>query len=317
LEYLQLVAGLVLLFAGGESLVSGSVRFARATGFPPLLIGLTLVAFGTSVPELATSIDAAMAGSPGIAVGNVVGSNITNILLIIGLVALISPIACAPDTMRRDGSVMLMAALVCVLVLRYGQLTWWIGAAFLAGLLVYIGMAIRYTPHPPEGDTISEQPLPDSAVKRHVLPLLTALIGLMLVLVGASWLVNSAISIAHALGVNESIVGLTVVAAGTSMPELVTSLVAAIRRQADIAIGNIIGSNIFNVLGILGATAVVEPIPVPEQIRGFDGYFMCAVTLVFIAASITGRRISRGEGAVFLLCYCAYLTLLSTHLQDQ
>lgn len=316
MEYLQLVAGLVLLFVGGESLVNGSVKFARGIGFPPLLIGLTLVAFGTSIPELATSIDAALAGSPGIAVGNVVGSNITNILLIIGLVALVSPIACSADTVRRDGSIMFMTAMVCLLVLRYGQLTWWIGMLFIAGLFAYIAMAIRYTPASPEAESESGAQLAATGLKRHLVPLLIALIGLSLVLLGASWLVDSSISIAHGLGVNESIIGLTVVAAGTSMPELVTSLVAAIRRQADIAIGNIIGSNIFNVLGILGATAIVEPIYVPEQIRGFDGYLMCIVTLAFIAASITGRRISRGEGAVFLACYVGYIALLSTHIRD-
>ncbi|MCI0518202.1 MAG: calcium/sodium antiporter [Woeseiaceae bacterium] len=312
---MQLVAGLALLFLGAELLVNGSVKFARAIGFPPLLIGLTLVAFGTSIPELATSIDAALAGSPGIAVGNVVGSNITNILLIVGLVALFSPIACAADTVRRDGSVMFLTALVCQMALLYGQLTWWIGLLFLAGLAAYLLIALRYTPAVPQTGTLHAAALPETAIKRHAVPLLIALIGLMLVLVGASWLVGGSILIAHELGVNESIIGLTIVAAGTSMPELVTSLVAAVRRQADIAIGNIIGSNIFNVLGILGTTALVEPIWVPEQIRNFDGYLMCIVTLAFIVASITGRRISRGEGAAFLAVYVAYIALLATHIE--
>lgn len=310
MEYIQLAAGLALLFVGAELLVSGSVKFARGIGFPPVLIGLTLVAFGTSIPELATSIDAALADSPGIAIGNVVGSNITNILLIIGLVALVSPIACAVETVRRDGSVMVVTALMCQMALLYGQLTLWIGLLFVAGLVAYILGAVRYTQAEPETGT-----LPAGGATRHAMPLLIALIGLMLVLVGASWLVDGSILIAHKLGVNESVIGLSIVAAGTSMPELVTSLVAAIRRQPDIAIGNIIGSNIFNVLGILGVTAIMEPIWVPEQIRNFDGYLMCAVTLAFIAASITGRRISRGEGAVFVALYVAYMGLLATHVE--
>lgn len=316
MEYFLLIAGFVLLFAGGELLVSGSVRFARGIGFPPLLIGLTLVAFGTSAPELATSIDAALAGSPGIAVGNVVGSNITNILLIVGLVAVFSPIACAAEVVRRDGSVMLVSAILCVLALQAGLLSRWIGIGFTLGLAIYIYAAIHMARRSDASEAELENPAPHSKFNRHLKPLLVAAFGLALVLVGASWLVDSSIAIAKRLGVNESIVGLTIVAAGTSMPELVTSLIAAIKREADIAIGNIIGSNIFNVLGILGVTALVEPIAVPAQIRNVDGFLMCAVTLLFLAASITGRRISRGEGAVFLAMYVGYLALAATHLTD-
>jgi cation:H+ antiporter len=317
LEYLQLIAGFAVLFAGGESLVNGSVRFARAIGFPPLLIGLTLVAFGTSAPELATSIDAALAGSPGIAIGNVVGSNITNILLIVGLVAAISPIACSAEVIRRDGAVMMVAAILCVVALQFDNLTRWTGVLFLFSLSAYLLLAIRTAKQVPHtaGEVVAGG-VSGSAFTRLVAPLLIAVFGLVLVLIGASWLVDSSISIAKRFGVNESIVGLTIVAAGTSMPELVTSLVAALRRQADIAIGNIIGSNIFNILGILGVTAVVEPISVPQQIRDFDGYLMCAVTLLFVAASLTGRRISRAEGTIFLGMYVGYLALASTHIND-
>lgn len=316
MEYLLLIGGFVLLFIGGESLVSGSVRFARGIGFPPLLIGLTLVAFGTSAPELATSIDAALAGSPGIAVGNVVGSNITNILLIVGLVAVFSPIACAVEVVRRDGSVMLISAILCVLALQAGFLSRWMGIGFTLALALYVYVAIRMARQERKSETEVDGSEQKTGSARHLKPLLVAAFGLALVLVGASWLVDSSIAIAKRLGVNESIVGLTIVAAGTSMPELVTSLVAAIKREADIAIGNIIGSNIFNILGILGVTAIVEPIAVPAQIRNVDGFLMCAVTLLFVAASITGRRISRGEGAVFLAMYVGYLGLAATHLMD-
>ncbi|MDH4046509.1 MAG: calcium/sodium antiporter [Gammaproteobacteria bacterium] len=316
MEYLQLVAGFVLLFVGGESLVSGSVKFARGIGFPPILIGLTLVAFGTSAPELATSIDAALAGSPGIAVGNVVGSNITNVLLIIGLVAVISPIACSAEVVRRDGSIMLLASILCLMALRYGELTRWIGVTFVLALAAYLIFAVRTASRIETTEEAFANDAPSAGLVRHVKPLLIAVFGLTLVLIGADWLVDSSISIAQRLGVNESIVGLTIVAAGTSMPELVTSLIAAIRREADIAIGNIIGSNIFNILAILGATAVVAPISVPAQIRNFDGYMMCVVTLLFVAASITGRRVSRGEGLIFLAMYIGYIALASTHIKD-
>jgi cation:H+ antiporter len=316
MDYFLLAAGFVLLFVGGESLVNGSVRFAKGIGFPPLLIGLTLVAFGTSAPELATSIDAALAGSAGIAVGNVIGSNITNVLLIVGLVAVFAPIACEAAVVRRDGSVMLISAILCVLVLQSGTLTRWIGAAFTVSLAAYIFFAIRTTASDQVAAVASDGVMPKKGGWRHVKPLLIAIFGLLLVLIGANWLVNSSIAIAKVLGVNESIVGLTIVAAGTSMPELVTSLIAAIKRQSDIAIGNIIGSNIFNILGILGVTALVEPIDVPAQIRNVDGFLMCGVTVLFVAASITGRRISRGEGALFLAMYVAYLALAATHIND-
>jgi len=211
---------------------------------------------------------------------------------------------------------MLVSSILCVLALQAGVLSRWIGAAFALALAIYIFAAIRMATKATSAESAPDTELPASGFDRHLKPLLVAVFGLTLVLVGASWLVNSSISIAKHLGVNESIVGLTIVAAGTSMPELVTSLIAAVRRQADIAIGNIIGSNIFTVLGILGVTALVEPIAVPAQIRNVDGFLMCAVTLLFVAASITGRRISRGEGAVFLAMYVGYLGLAATHLMD-
>ncbi|MEQ9562420.1 MAG: sodium:calcium antiporter, partial [Woeseiaceae bacterium] len=227
-----------------------------------------------------------------------------------------APIACDVSVVRRDGSVMLVSAILCVLVFQTGTLNRWIGAAFTVALATYILIAIRATAPERAAAALIDAEMPKTGYWRHVKPLLIALFGLVLVLIGANWLVNSSIAIAKGLGVNESIVGLTIVAAGTSMPELVTSLIAAVKRQSDIAIGNIIGSNIFNILGILGVTALVQPIDVPAQIRNVDGYLMCGVTLLFVAASITGRRISRGEGALFLAMYVAYLALAATHIKD-
>ena len=310
MPYLYFVSGLILLFVGGESLVSGAVRFARVLGLSPLVIGLTLVAFGTSVPELVASLEAALRGSPGIAVGNVVGSNITNILLIIGLVAAISPVACVPGLMRRDGVIMVVTAFVCLAALIADALTVWTGALFVAGLVAYVLHAFRAGAHAGAGLTDDVLSLPGGIGATK--PLLLAITGLVLVLAGASLLVEGAIEIATELGIRESTIGLTIVALGTSLPELVTSMIAAFKRQAEIAVGNIIGSNIFNVLGILGITSLVSPLPVADEIRAFDGYVMCAVTLLFMAASISGRRISRGEGALFLGLYAAYIAFLST-----
>jgi cation:H+ antiporter len=212
---------------------------------------------------------------------------------------------------------MLASAFVCLAVFQFGMLTRWTGFLFALALVAYIANAIRMSVREPGVDNpTAEGESNRTGYKRHVKPLLITAFGLTLVLIGASWLVDSSIAIAKRLGVNESIVGLTIVAAGTSMPELVTSLIAAMRRQADIAIGNIIGSNIFNILGILGVTALVEPIAVPAQIRNVDSFLMCGVTLLFVAASITGRRISRVEGIVFLALYVAYLMLASTHIKD-
>jgi cation:H+ antiporter len=307
----MMIAGLALLLVGGDLLVRGAVSTASALGVPPLVIGLTLVGFGTSTPELMTSVQAALAGSPGVAVGNVVGSNICNILLILGIAAMIRPVEAAPGPFRRDGPVLAGATALCLAVLLAGGIGRLAGAAFVALLAAYVWAALaasRGAAAAPAGAAVVVTA--DRRALVRGVPM--ALAGLGLVILGAGWLVDSAISIAAGLGVSDALIGLTIVAVGTSLPELTASVVAAWRGQSDVAFGNVVGSNIYNILGILGTTALVRPTPAPPEIMGFDGWVMTAATAALIAAAITGGRVSRAEGAAMLAGYAAYLGWLIT-----
>lgn len=301
MDYLYLIGGLVGLFFGGEALVRGSVGIARRMAIPSLLIGLTVVGFGTSTPELLVSVDAAWRGVPDIALGNIVGSNIANILLIIGLSALIWPIKVMGATLRRDTAVMMAAALVLVPVFAMGQLGRVSGVILVAGLAAYLIWAYRQP-----GDLEAEEvgvPAPASAL----VSTLWVIGGLVALMVGARFLVDGAVNIARGYGISEAFIGLTIVAVGTSLPELATSLIAAFRRQSEIAIGNIVGSNIFNVLGILGVTALIAPIPVASRFLTFDLPVMIAVSLVLTALLLTRPVIGRGIGVAMLAGYVAYV----------
>lgn len=304
MDILFLLGGLAGLLVGGELLVGGAVALALKARIPPMVIGLTLVGFGTSTPELVTSIQAALAGSPGIAIGNVVGSNICNVLLILGLAALIAPIAIGRDGFRRDMTVLTVATIACtaaVLTGTLGALAGGVLVALLAGYLVW-------TVVPALGTPSDGTDLPASSTGIAALRFIG---GLAVTLVAAHFLVRGAISISAALGVSEAVIGVTVVAVGTSLPELVTSVIAARRGQSDIAFGNVVGSNIFNILGILGATALVTPLAVPAEIARFDIWVMVAATLALIVAAFTGWRVTRGEGAAMLAAYTAYLAVLA------
>ena len=301
MDYLYLIGGLVGLFFGGEALVRGSVGIARRMAIPPLLIGLTLVGFGTSTPELLVSVDAAWRGVPDIALGNIVGSNIANILLIIGLSALVWPIKVMGATLRRDTAVMMAAALVLVPIFAMAQMGRPAGLVLVAGLVAYLVWAYRQP-----GDMEAEDvgvPAPASAL----VSTLWVIGGLVALMVGARFLVDGAVSIARGYGISEAFIGLTIVAVGTSLPELATSLIAAFRRQSEIAIGNIVGSNIFNVLGILGVTALIAPIPVASRFLTFDLPIMIAVSLVLTTLLLTRPVIGRGIGVAMLAGYVAYV----------
>lgn len=303
-DTLFLLVGLVGLFLGGDMLVRGSVRVAQAMGLSPLVIGLTLVGFGTSAPELVTSLQAALTGSPGIAVGNVVGSNIGNILLILGLAALLRPIAVSRASLKRDGGVMVAASLICVGILAVGamgRVTGLILVGLLALYLAWVFLLERGTQSPESG--AERQPFPWTA-------LALTLAGLVITILGARFAVSGAVGLAESLGVSETVIGLTIIAIGTSTPELVTSIIAVRRGEGDIAFGNIIGSNIFNILGILGVTAVIAPLDVPAQIARFDGWVMLASALVLVFFAFTGLRIGRREGATLLVGYALYLGVL-------
>ena len=307
-----LLIGLGLLVAGGELLVRGAVRLAERFGLSPLLIGLTLVGFGTSTPELVTSLQAAFKGSPGIAVGNVVGSNTANILLILGVAALLFPVAVAKGTFKRDGLVLAAASLACLGAVLMGGLTPVIGAVFLAALIAYIGFAFwqeRNVEAVPASGATGAPPVPPGK-GGIALDIVFVIAGLALTIAGARFAVDGAITLARMFDVSETLIGLTVVAVGTSLPELVTSVMAALKRQGDIAFGNIVGSNIYNVFGILGVTALVKPIPVPPEIAAFDIWIMLGATALLILFAISRWRIGRIEGAVLLAAYVAYTAWL-------
>ncbi|WMS44162.1 calcium/sodium antiporter [Acuticoccus sp. MNP-M23] len=307
MTYLTLLAGLALLLGGGDFLVRGAVALATRLGVSPLVIGLTLVGFGTSMPELVASIQAALIGAPGIAVGNIVGSNIANILLILGLSALILPIAATRAVLRRDGVIMFGASLVLVAVAVSGAIERWMGAALIGALAVYT--IVSFVRSSRSGEASGEAADVPGWPRGLWVSLAVTLAGIAGVVVGADFLVKSAIVIARDFGLSEAVIGLTVVAIGTSLPELVTSVMAAFRRQGDVALGNIIGSNIFNILGIGGATALVTRVPIPPQIVQLDVWVMLGAAALLIVFASIGRGISRAEGAILVVCYGLYLAL--------
>lgn len=301
MDYLYLIAGLSGLFFGGEALVRGSVGIARRMAIPPLLIGLTVVGFGTSTPELLVSVDAALRGVPDIALGNIVGSNIANILLIIGLSALVWPIKVSGATLRRDTTVMMVAAIALLPMFAMAQIGRVSGLALVAGLAGYLIWAYRQP-----GEAISQDaglPAPASTL----VSVLWVVGGLVALMAGARFLVDGAVAIARDYGISEAFIGLTIVAVGTSLPELATSLIAALRRQSEIAIGNIVGSNIFNVLGILGVTSLIAPIPVAPRFLTFDLPVMIALSLILTALLLTRPVIGRGVGVAMLAGYVVYI----------
>jgi cation:H+ antiporter len=319
MAWAYLLAGLALLALGGEFLVRGAVRLAERLGVSPLMIGLTLVGFGTSTPELVASVQASLAGSPGIAVGNVVGSNIANILLILGISALIWPVAVTSRALSRDGAVVLAtAAMFAVLgfTMELGRVS---GAVFLALMAAYVLYAWRQERVGADGHTAAFERAEafegvNPGMHDAAAPLLTsvamALGGVVVVVLGGRLLVDGAIDLARTLGIAESVIGLTVVAVGTSMPELVTSVVAALRRQGDVALGNVLGSNIYNILGIAGVTGLIAPTVVPAEMARFDSLVMVGVSALVLLFAWTGMRIGRREGGVLLAGYVAYLWVL-------
>jgi cation:H+ antiporter len=278
--FLLVGLGLAGLFFGGDWLVKGAAGIAQRFRVPPQVIGLTIVGFGTSTPELLVSLQAALRGAPGIAIGNVIGSNTANILLILGLAALVGPIAAGIAGLRRDLGWMLTAALATVPAFWSGSVGRLEGALLFAGILAYIAVCLRQA---------GKEPAPDRPPPPLWRSALLALAGLVAVLVGARLLVDGAVLIARALGVGEAVIGLTIVAVGTSLPELATSVMAAIRGERAIALGNVIGSNIFNILAILGLTALVAPIPVEPRFLALDVPVMIAVSL-----GLCGLLLGRG-----------------------
>ncbi len=299
------VLGLAGLFLGGGWLVRGSVALALAFRIPAFVVGATIVGFGTSTPELLVSVQAALRGAPGVAIGNVVGSNTANILLILGLTATFGTIAAVWRDVRGDMLWMLGAALITLPVMIDGAVGRVDAVILLAALGLYLFMSLRRS----DPDTT---PLPVSdPIWRAVL---LVVVGLVLLMVGARLLVDSATTLARGLGVSEAVIGLTVVAVGTSLPELAASVTAALRGQRDIALGNVVGSNVFNILAILGITALITPIPVEARFITVDVPTMIAVTLVLLALVAWRGAISRPAGITMMAVYAAYVAALALGL---
>lgn len=311
-DFLFLFLGIALLTVGGEALIRGSLAAAKRLGVSPLLSGLVIVGFGTSAPELVVSVNAAIDGRPDIAIGNVVGSNIGNILLILGVCALITPLAVKPLALRRDAVTVVAASLLFLVLVGGSALARVDAAIFLCALAAYLGWAYwseRFHAAP-SGELHQAEAEELSTVPMSVLwTAIVVLLGLLLLIAGSQVLLIGAIGIAAYFGVPEAVVGLTLVAVGTSLPELSISVIAAIRRHADVAVGNILGSNIFNLLGILGVSALLQPLPVHPRILHFDQWVMLGTSLLLLLFLYTGRRLSRAEGGVLLVGYGIYVWL--------
>jgi cation:H+ antiporter len=310
----QLVAGFLLLVWGADRLVAGASAFARNMGVSPMIIGLTIIGFGTSAPELVVSAVATLRGNPGLAVGNAIGSNIANMGLVLGATALIYPLRMESTALKREYPVVLLIMLVCFFMALNGQYSTLEGWMLLAGLLLVIIWIIRIGLHRPLSDPLAEEfdaEIPkDTPTKVAVFWLL---VGLVVLPVSSTFLVDGSITIARYLHVSDTVIGLTIVALGTSLPELATAITAALHKEDDLAIGNIIGSNIFNLLGVLGIAAVIQPVDILPILlaRDFPAMFLMTGALYLMASDFRGPgRIGRRSGSVLLLMFTGYFIMV-------
>jgi cation:H+ antiporter len=329
---LLLAGGLAALIVGAHLLVRGAGKLALGFGISPLVVGLTVVAYGTSSPEMAVSVQSALSGQVDIALGNVVGSNIFNVLFILGVSALLSPLVVSLQVVRQEVPLMIGASVLLLAVTVDGGLSRAEGALFVAGLAAYTAFLVfqsrRETraraaaPGVPglAADASPAGAPPPRAAWDDRLPgqLLLIAVGLLLLVLGSNWLVEAAVSLARRFGVSELVIGLTIIAAGTSLPEVATSVLATLRGERDIAVGNVVGSNTFNILGVLGFSATVAPmeLPVAPSLAAFDMPVMLAVAVACLPVFFTGRTIARWEGAVFLGYYVAYAAYLILAAQE-
>jgi cation:H+ antiporter len=317
MAYLFVAAGLGLLILGGDLLVRGAVTLARRLGVSPLLIGVTIVAYGTSAPELLVSLEAHLTGSSGLAIGTVVGSNIANILLIVGCAALIFPIVSEPGAMRFNGSILLASSILLVGLGLFGAITPWAAAPMVAVLIVFSVISYRAerrgapgvdpeaTLHLKEVEAYEDRPTTFRGSLRGSFLVLAG--GLLGVVAGSHLLVTGAVDLARGFGISEAMIGLTLVAVGTSLPELATAVMAAIHRQSDVALGNVLGSNICNILGVMGVVPLFGTLAIPAGVAAYDLWIMLGVTAFFLAWTVRRGGVGRAMGAVFVLAYAAYI----------
>lgn len=318
MDFVYVVGGLILLFLGGEGLVRGCVAISKRLGISAILIGVVIVGFGTSTPELLVSLKASLAGQTDIALGNVVGSNIANVFLILGVAGLIHPIACGDRAILRDSAAVVVVSLLLWGAAFYGVVDRAIGGAMIALLvayLVYAYFAERQAKAKAEhnGETVYEHEVEEFDDKLGLTPsLLISVVSIVMLVFGADFLVEGASNIARALGVSDAVIGLSLVAIGTSLPELATAISASIKKHSDVVIGNVLGSNLFNILAILGITAIVTPIPVGSQMANVDIPIALGVAVVTLLVVALYKQVARPMGALFLAAYVAYIAWLYT-----
>lgn len=309
--YVWLMLGLFLLAWGGDVMVNGSVALAKRLGVSSLLIGLTLVGFGTSTPELLTSLIAVYKHSPGIAVGNVVGSNIANILLVLGMAAFIVPVKIDVKAFKRDGAFLAVATVGLIIALIIGRINFVMGAILTALLVLYVAYSYYSDRKEQKRRKAAETQTPQEAKTPLFWSLVKAVGGVAMTILGAKLLVDNSIILAREWGVSEAVIGLTVVAVGTSLPELATSVASSLRGQSAVAFGNVVGSNIYNALFILGVTALFMPVTVPDSMAP-DVVLMTLVTAVLIGVAFWKKQFSRSVGFAFLCAYAGYTYYLYT-----
>lgn len=310
--YLQVIGGFIILVVAAEAMVRGAVVIADRMGISPMVIGMTVVAFGTSAPELVVSLDASLSGAPGLAIGNIVGSNIANIWLILGASCLVTPILAKPDTMRRDLILLVGGSFLFMGLIVQGEL------GFMAGVILLVVFAGFIAASYFRGETDPEfareqaeeiEELESGFIKNVPVAIVAAVVGIIGLAFGADMLVEGGSEIARSFGVSEEVIGLTLFAFGTSLPELAASVVAAYRGHPDVAIGNVIGSNVFNMLLVGGVIAVVTPVPVGSQVLQFDIWVMIVATVMLLPILLGGIKLTRGIAAVFFALYIGYVAL--------
>ena len=322
MSFVWFVVGLITLVAGAQLLVRGASKLALSFSISPLVVGLTVVAFGTSAPELAVSVRSAWGGQVDITLGNVVGSNIFNVLFILGVSALIAPLVVVPQLIRQEVPIMLGACVLLFLLALDGGISRLDGALLFSLLIVYTVFLIRQSRREQQAtqdEYAQEFSRGESTWDHHWSAQLGLIaVGLVLLVLGANWLVDAAVAFARVLGLSEMVIGLTIVAAGTSLPEVATSVVATLRGERDIAVGNVIGSNTFNILSVLGLSSLVAPqaMTVAPALLSFDMPVMIAVALACLPIFFTGHVIARWEGALFLFYYVAYTVWLLLAAQE-
>ena len=302
---LFILVGFVLLIGGAEYLVRGAVAIANKLRIPSIIVGLTIVAFGTSTPEFVVSIKAALNGAVCISVGNVVGSNIANILLIFGVAGIISSVTCEKKIFLRDWGFMMFTTILFAAFALSGKFVFWHGLVMLAVLLGFIVFNYINSKKSGMDEDETQSPMAD---KNWLTVIAVTAIGLVAILYGSDLLVKGAVNLAKIFGISEAIIGLTIVAVGTSMPELATTVVAAIRKQNGVALGNVVGSNIWNIVFIMGATSTIVDVEVVKQILVYDMWVMVGATVVLLPIMMTQSKMNRIEGVLFLLLYAGYIT---------